>query len=248
MDITAETIQKVLDIARPEMHTVEDVHGVVSVFSTKPLHQVEAAAPKLAAAVAVLTLAGFADLVRAKLEEQNFPADFLIHVEDHQTVTLKARHSDGYGRRQVPITAKPVDFTAFRFGQWHDQEAFTIAVASLFADGGHKDYVLKVAATITNDASRTSEDDGFTQRVNVKAGMRTKEDTTLQPRVDLAPFRTFPEVAQPVSPFVFRARCTGDGTPALMLVEADGGRWKVDAIKTIREAMEAFGLDIPIIA
>ena len=248
MDITAETINKVLEISNPELHPVTDDHGISATFSSKKLIQVKAAAPALPEAVSVLTLAGFADLVRAKLEEQDFPSDFLIHVEDHETVSLKARMSDDYGRRKVLITAKPVDFQDFRFGQWLDQEAFAIAVASLFADGGHKDYVLKMAATLTNEATRTSEDDGFTQRVNVKAGIRTKEDTTLQPRVDLAPYRTFPEVPQPVSPFVFRARCTGEGTPSLMLVEADGGRWKVDAIATLRQAMEAFGLKIPIIA
>lgn len=33
-----------------------------------------------------------------------------------------------------------------------------------------------------------------------------------------------------------------------MLVEADGGRWKIDAIAKLREAMEAFGLSIPIVA
>jgi len=33
-----------------------------------------------------------------------------------------------------------------------------------------------------------------------------------------------------------------------MLVEADGGRWKIDAIATIRNAMAAFGQEIPIIA
>ncbi len=75
-----------------------------------------------------------------------------------------------------------------------------------------------------------------------------KESITIKPRVALAPFRTFPEIEQPISEFVFRARCTGEGTPALMLVEADGGRWKIDAITTIRAEMEAFGLNIPIIA
>ena len=40
----------------------------------------------------------------------------------------------------------------------------------------------------------------------------------------------------------------GSGSPYLMLVEADGGRWKIDAIATIKAAVEAFGLTIPIIA
>ena len=178
MDITAETIQKVLDIARPETHEIEDVHGIKTIFSTKALHQIQAEAHKTPAAVDVRTLAGFAALVTAKLEEQDFPAEWLIHVENEGTVTLKARMADEYGRRQVLITAQPVPFKQFAFGQWLDQEAFAIAIASLFAEAGHKDYVLKMAATLTSDATRTSEDDGFTQRVNVKAGIRTKEDTT----------------------------------------------------------------------
>jgi hypothetical protein len=226
MDFTSEAMQKTLDIARPELHLVEDVHGVKATFSTKPLRQVEAVAPKLPVPVRVNTLAGFADLVKAKLEDQPFSDDFVIHVEDDHTVTLKGRVSDGYGRRMELIKAQPVEFRQFAFGQLHDQEAFVIAVASLFAEGGDKDYVLKTASILTNEATNTTEDDGFTQRATVKAGLRTKESVTLKPRVSLAPYRTFPEVAQPISDFVFRARCAGDGVPALMLVEADGGRWR----------------------
>lgn len=248
MDMTSEAMQKTLDIARPELHEVEDVHGIKTNFSTKPLHQVVANAPALPHQVDVNTLAGFADLVRAKLEEKDFPADFLIHIEDETTVTLKARQSDEYGRRLVLIQAQPVKFDLFRFGQWHDQEAFAIEIASKFADTPDKDYVLKMASILTNDASQTSEDDGFTQRVNVKAGLRMKESTTLKPRVDLAPYRTFPEIDQPISQFVLRARCAEGATPALMLVEADGGRWKVDAISKIRVAMAEFDLNIPIVA
>lgn len=247
MDITAETIQKVLDIARPETREVKDVHGVSTIFSTKPLHQVDAAAPKLPQLVEVSTLAGFADLVLARLEEKAFSADFVIHVEDERTVTLKARESDQYGRRLVLIKAQPVEFNQFRFGQWHDQEAFAIALMSLFSDSPDRDYVLKMASTLTNESTSISEDDGVSQKATVKAGLRTKENVTLKPRVDLAPYRTFPEVDQPISQFIFRARMTGD-TPALMLVEADGGRWKIDAIATLRAAMDAFGLEIPIIA
>ena len=243
----AEFLSKVLDIAKPEMHTVKDVHGVETVFSTKPLHQIQAEAPKQAPGVPVSTLKGFADLVHAKLEDGAFQDDFVIHVQDEATVTLKSRKSDDYGRRLTLIQAKPVPFDQFKFGTWVDQETFAIAVASLFADNEDKAYVLKVASILTNEAVGTTEDDGFTQRVNVKAGLLQKAVTTLKPRVALAPFRTFPEVTQPVSDFVFRAR-GGDSGATLMLVEADGGRWKIDAIETLRKAMEAYELGIPIVA
>jgi hypothetical protein len=248
MDLTSDTIQKLLDVAAPATFQVTDVHGTTTTFCNRDLKQVKAAAPELPQAVDVATLAGFADLVKAQLEGLDFPADFLIQVEDERTVTLKARISDGYGRRLVLVKAAPVPFQQFAFGTWLSQEEFAIMLASRFAETPDKAYVLNMASILTNDAATSSEDDGFTQRVNVKAGLRMKEATTLKPRVDLAPYRTFPEVAQPVSSFVLRAKCDGENRPFLTLVEADGGRWKVVAIATLRQVLEAFGLGIPIIA
>ena len=248
MGLTPETIQKVLDISAAETIDATDVHGVNTLYSTKPLHQIIAAPTAMIPSVKVSTLAGFADLVRAALDAQDFPANYIIHVEDETTVTLKARVSDEYGRRQVLVQAKPVEFAKFTFSQWVDQERFAIAIASLFADTPDKAYVLNLAASLTNEATTNSEDNGFTQRATVKAGLQLKANVTLKPRVSLAPFRTFPEVEQPLSEFVFRARCRPEEVPSLMLIEADGGRWKVNAIAALRDAIDAFGLCIPIVA
>lgn len=247
-DITSETIQKVLDIARPEIHDLLDSRGKKARFSTKPLHEVQAEPERLPAMVSVSTLAGLADLIKANLEGEPFNEGFLIHVESETCITVKEKASDEYGRRLKLIEAKPVEFARFKFGQWMSQEEFTIAVASMFSDTPDKAYILNMASSLTNDATSTSEDDGFTQRATVKAGLRLKSEVTIKPRVSLAPFRTFPEVGQPVSEFVFRARTNGDSAPMLMLVEADGGRWKVDAIATLRKAVEAFNLGLPVIA
>ena len=248
MDITAKNIQEILEISTPQLHNVTDAHGVHATYATKPLYQVRANAPSLPPYVNVSTLLGLADLVMAGLEVENFPTEYLIHVEDETTVTLKARTSDEYSRRQVLVVAKPVRFDQFKFNAWMSQEEFAIAIASKFADLGDKDYVLKVASSLTNVNSAIGEDNGFTQSVNLKTGVLHKETTTLKPRVDLAPFRTFPEIPQPISQFVLRAKCDAQGSAFLMLVEADGGRWKLDAIATLREAVGAFDLNIPIIA
>ena len=247
MDMTAEAITKIEALAAPTTFRALDVHGIETTFSSKPLHQVKAAPPEEAPVVPVSTLAGFADLIKANLEGQDFPGEFLIHVQDEHTVVLKARVCDPFGRRLELIRAQPVEFRKFQFGQWHDQESFAIAMMSLFADSPDRNYVLQMASALTNESTSLSEDDGVSQKATIKAGLRTKENVTLRPRVDLAPYRTFPEVEQPISQFIFRARMSGD-TPALMLVEADGGRWKVDAISTISQAMAAFDLNIPIIA
>lgn len=247
-DITAETIQKVLDISIPQIHDLEDALGRKARFSTKQLHEVKASAPTHPATLTVATLAGFADLVKAKLDEEDFPSDFIIHVEDFRTITLKARKADEYGRRLELVKASPVPFDGFPFGHYIDQEEFSIGVAAMFAESEDKGYVIKTASTLTNEGARTTEDDGFTQRVVVKAGLAQKAAVDVKPRVSLAPFRTFPEVQQPSSDFIFRARCEKDGIPELMLVEADGGAWKVAAIATLKAAVESFGLNVPIVA
>jgi hypothetical protein len=248
MDFTSETIQKVLEIAKPELHTVTDVHGITAEFATKQLHQIIAKAPEVAEMVHVNTLQGFADLITAKLEKVDFPSDFIIHIQNENRVALLSRTTDQWGRRLALTSASPVEFRKFPFGQWTSQEEFTIGVAALFADTEDKAYVLSLASCLTNEATRQSEDDGFTQLATIKAGLAQKKSVTIKPRVALAPYRTFPEIEQPSSEFVFRARVQDGGAPQLMLVEADGGKWKIDAIAKIREALESFTLGIPIIA
>lgn len=248
MDYTAEAMQKTLDISNPTFHVVEDVNGVQTTYSSKPVHQVIAASPKLPERVNISTLRGLENLVRAGLERQAYTDEYLLHVEDERTVSLKGKVSDEYGRRLQLVVATPVPFKQFAFGQWLGQEEFVIALASLFAETEDKAYVLHMASSLTNDATSNLEDDGFTQRATVKAGLRVKETVTLKPRVSLAPYRTFPEIEQPSSDFVFRARANGEQGPSLMLLEADGGRWKLEAIDRIAEAVQGFDLNIPVIA
>jgi len=245
-DITSETIQKILDLALPIITPITDDKGETAPFSSKPLHQVKVTPPALPETVNVSTLAGFADLVKGKLDSKEFQGEFLIHIVDEDTVRLIARASDVHGRRQVLMEATPMSFQQFPFDHFMPQEEFLIKAAALIADGNDKAYIMRMAAGLNSESGTTLTDDGFTQSAVVKAALKLVERLDLKPMVDLAPYRTFPEVPQPVSSFIFRART--EAQPMLALFEADGGRWKVDAIATIRAAMAAFGLEIPIIA
>lgn len=247
-DITSATIDKILEIAKPEVLEIEDAKGVLARYSTEPIFQVEASKPALPPDIDVVSLLGFADLVRAKIEGADFAKDYLIHIETEAKVSLKARNSDIYGRREVLALAMPVSFEQFKFGRFLPQEEFVISVAALFADTTEdKNYVLRMASSLTNDATSVSDDDGFSQNASIKQGLRTKEPVTIKPRVTLAPYRTFPDAEQPASEFVFRAR-TEDGVPKLALIEADGGRWKLAAIAEIKRVLEGFDLGVSIVA
>ena len=55
--------------------------------------------------------------------------------------------------------------------------------------------------------------------------------------VKLRPYRTFAEIEQPQSSYVFRIQ-DGDHGPSFKLVEADGGLWKNAVMKKIKEYLE----------
>lgn len=65
-------------------------------------------------------------------------------------------------------------------------------------------------------------------------GVASKADAIVPNPVTLVPYRTFQEVEQPTSTFVFRISEQG-GTPVFKLIEAEGGLWEWTAINNLKE-------------
>ena len=74
---------------------------------------------------------------------------------------------------------------------------------------GDWEYVLKVASNVSAESKVTNSDDEISQSVDMAKGIVLKEQATLKSRVMLAPFRTFSEIDQPLSTFVFRVEQNG---------------------------------------
>ncbi len=87
---------------------------------------------------------------------------------------------------------------------------------------------------VSEDNIRQTGDDGVSQAVTINQGIATKADVRVPNPVDLAPYRTFLEVEQPTSQFIFRMK---DG-PRGAIFEADGGAWRNQAIVNIREYLK----------
>ena len=68
-------------------------------------------------------------------------------------------------------------------------------------------------------------------------GIASKSDAVVPNPVKLRPYRTFVEVEQPVSEFVFRMKDNNGITCALF--EADGGAWKNTAMRNIKNYLES---------
>lgn len=93
--------------------------------------------------------------------------------------------------------------------------------------------LLKAAGNIDKKNELAYSDDGVSQVASMTVGVATKADVIVPNPVRLTPFRTFQEVAQPSSDFVFRI---GNGEkPTFKLVEAENGIWKNDAIESIKQ-------------
>lgn len=66
----------------------------------------------------------------------------------------------------------------------------------------------------------------------------SKADAVIPSPVRLKPYRTFTEVDQPESDFVFRMKEDKYDGVQCALFEADGGAWKLHAMESIQEYLE----------
>lgn len=170
-----------------------------------------------------------------------------IHIVSPSRVDLISSLIGDQEQRLTFVAAQLVDrLDGFKFGQWYAREEMNIALQTRFVAAGDRAEVLKLVGTLADDTKVVFADDGVTQKVDVKAGITLVDATSIRNPYNLAPFRTFPEVTQPDSPFVLRVRSTPQG-PQVALFEADGGEWRMDAISGIRHYLTAAALDIPII-
>ena len=155
-------------------------------------------------------------------------------------------------QRETIIAAELCEVEKFPFGKFMTQEEFAIKFRSLFvpSDKNDTNYVLSFVSRLHGGTAITTEDDGITQQVGVSRGVSGKmtEKATLKPIVKLAPYRTFREIEQPESEFLLRTRLDNDETPLVALFEADGGAWRISAMRRIAEYIANMCSDVKIIA
>jgi hypothetical protein len=184
-------------------------------------------------ALNVSTLTGLIDYYLANVDALD-PTKLIVHVEDHANVKLlSALHGD-FAQRDCLLHVK-ADLLQMKFNTWVESEPFNIFMQACFQETLDRAAVLKVVGNIRESAVRETRDDGVSQEVTAKSGIGRVENVTVPNPVILKPFRTFVEVDQPASQFVFRMK-TG---PECMLVEADGGAWRNEARKNIAAFLAA---------
>lgn len=224
-------LEYLVGMARPEIVNVGGRD-----YSTMSITPVEAPTPS---ALDVYSLTGLVDYIKNNVDGLDYKK-LMVLVRDCACVDLIGAALPPFENRAKHVRAL-FEFSQFPFDQHLRAEDFNIKVQSFFEDSGDRAAILKQSGSITEEATVTLDDDGVTQRTAAKTGIARREEIAIKNPVTLAPYRTFPEIEQPSSPFIFRmfsASRTG-GEPEFALFEADGGKWENNARLSIKSWLEA---------
>ena len=218
-------------------------------YTTRKVYPVMDECPDI---IEVNTLTGLVDYLKTNIDNLVLQ-NLICHVESPTVVSvLSALHGD-FNQRSIFIRATVRERQAF-FERFLDAEKFNIWLQSGFSDTAltvdgeiratDKGLMLKYVGNVRDELVKGTGDDGVSQELTVKVGVASVADVTLPNPVILRPYRTFNEVDQPASSFVFRAR----SGPEFALFEADGGAWESEAMKSIKAFMEFKVKDLNVIA
>ena len=217
-------IEKICELAKPEIIMVGD-----RPYSTKSLVSVNDPSPET---LEIHTLTGLVDFING-IDSINGKVA-MIHVFSPTLVDIVGSIAGNFMKRDHFAQAKHCVPT-FRFGQWMALEDFIINLQAGFVPDAMTDAILKVVGNLKDETVTNFADDGRTQAVTAKSGVSMVQKVAVPSPVVLQPFRTFMEIEQPVSSFIFRMKQQGNGQPpACALFEADGKAWELEAMQRIK--------------
>lgn len=232
-----EALQYIVGLKEPVIKQIG-----TETYSDKQLHRIVDYIPR-ASAITMNTLTGLVDYIKSNTDFMGL--NMIIQVVSPTKVKLfSSLDQDREREFLVEVNAM---IPSFDFDTFIEKEKFVIGLQAKFLDDPETDkaLVLKFAGTVENKTIAEYGDDGVTQKASVKTGIASKSDAIVPNPVKLRPYRTFTEVAQPVSEFIFRLRDGRYDGIECAIFEADGGAWKNAAMKNIKDYLQFELADMP---
>jgi hypothetical protein len=221
-------IEKILELKDPEKISVQDREYYKAGYT--------GATPPLPSVVEVMNLDGLVSFVKFSEKVDDFDGPTIAVVESPTLVVVSGALDEDWRTRERYIKAcRDSAFEPFPCDQYMPTDQFIVGLKSRFEATEALDNLVKLIGNISSESSIVENDDGFSQTVETRAGVHLKANETIPNPIALKPFRTFMEVDQPESLFLVRAQKGRTGHPEFALFEADGGAWKIVAIKSIKE-------------
>lgn len=223
--INREALEYLVGLGANEDILVETEKGLFSKVGLKrvELPQVET--------LTVSTLTSLIDYCKSNIDVLS--SKMLIQVVSPQEVKLLSP-LDIDNNRQEYIRAVANLPDNIYYDRFIDTEQFNIMLQSSFVNNEDKQLLLKFTGLIKDDSVKMTGDDGVSQAVTIKTGVASVGEAQVPNPVKLKPYRTFPEIKQPESKFIFRMK----SGPVAAIYQADGGMWRNEAMWFIKEYLE----------
>ena len=218
-------INRILELAEPTFRTHND-----TLYCDKIMHRMDN--EQRAESLTLTTLSSLIDYIGFYSEERK-DCEYMVHVVSPTEVRLVSS-LDRDRKRETLVTVK-AELPRIPFGQYIENENMVIMLQSMFVKDENTDLaaVLKFAGTVSSGTISEYGDDGVTQKAVIKHGIKSKAEAIVPSPCILRPYRTFIEVEQPASSFIFRMKEGSYEGVLSELVEADGGAWKLKAMESI---------------
>lgn len=219
-----EALEYLMGLSKAEVLVIEGQQ-----YSTKQLHHVKLPKP---AQLKTTTLTALVDYIKSEMDEKF--SKLLIHIISPKEVALYSELRND-SERECYMFCEALTPDNITFDRFIDTENFNIMLQSSFVENNDRSVLLKVTGCIKDEAVKEVGDDGISQAVTIKTGIAKVNDVLVPNPVVLAPYRTFPEIEQPESKFIFRMQ----SGPKAAVFKADGGAWRNEAMKRIKEYLES---------
>ncbi|MRX54814.1 hypothetical protein GJU41_12600 [Bacillus idriensis] len=218
-----EALQYLINLGNVETNEIDG-----QTFSTQQLQLIREATPS---ALKVRSLSGLVEYLQSGFDDDAFEKRMVQVISPTEVIAFSTFNGNYNRNDYIQATAM---IPSFDFDHWYDSESFNIKLQSVFVKNEDRDIMLQVVGNIKEEDVRTVGDDGVSQAVSAKVGVATVATVQVPNPVVLKPYRTFVEVDQPESDFIFRMK----NGPRCALFAADGGAWKITAMRNVKDYLQ----------
>lgn len=230
-----ELVQYGNELAKPNF---ED-YGTVR-YSDKRMYELDC--NRRAEAIEMSTLSSLVDYIKNDADNLKNEPMIVQVVSPTKVRLISTLDSDRKRETLVNVIAQVPEFP---YGRYLEKEQFVIALQSKFLKGEDRDLLLRFAGTVENGTVSQYKDDGVTQKATIRTGIASKGEAEVPNPVTLRPFRTFVEVEQPESAFVFRMKQDDRDGVECAIFAADGGAWMNEAMRRIKDYLREELKELP---
>lgn len=226
-----EALQYIVGLGEANVKEYVLPDGEKGLYSDKPLHRLETPIP-VAEKLYLHTLTGLVDYIKSNTDK--LADKMIVEVQSSTKVRLYSKLNEMRCREcLVEVNAM---LPGIVLNEFYDQESFCIGLQSKFVPNEDRELLLKFAGTVEAGTVAQYGDDGVSQKATIKTGLTSKGEALIPNPVVLRPYRTFLEVEQPESAFIFRMR---EGySVECAIFEADGGAWQIEAMQNVKAYLE----------